>query len=119
MEFSMKKWFILALFFLATHVYASQMTNQPDKSFINWLEKSMQKYHIPGISIAVVQNYQIKWAQGFGLADIKNHKPVTPHVLFQAGSLSKPVTAMAALKAVEEGKLSLDQNINDVLTSWK
>ncbi len=119
MEVTMKKWFILGLFFLATNVYANQLFNPPDKSFVTWLEKGMQENHIPGVSIVVVQNYQIKWAQGFGMADIKNHKPITPHVLFQAASISKPVTAMAALRAVEEGKLSLDQNINTALTSWK
>jgi CubicO group peptidase (beta-lactamase class C family) len=79
----------------------------------------MQEHHIPGVSIAVVHDYQLQWAQGFGMADIKNNIPVTPDTLFQAASISKPVTAMAALKAVEEGKLSLDQNINEVLISWK
>jgi len=106
---------ILVLLFLTPNTYAGQ----PDPSFVTWLKRGMKKYHIPGVSIAVVRNYQIDWAQGFGMADIKNNTPVTPDVLFQAGSISKPVTAMAALNAVEEGKLSLDQNINDVLVSWK
>lgn len=111
----MKKLSILVLLFLATHIHAAE----PDPSFVKWLQQGMEKHHIPGVSIAVVKNYQIEWAQGFGMADVQNNKPVTPDVLFQAASISKPVTAMAALKAVEEGKLSLDQNINDVLTSWK
>jgi len=51
--------------------------------------------------------------------DIETGNPVTPATLFVAGSISKPVTIMGALRLVQEQKLSLDRNINDFLTSWK
>lgn len=91
----------------------------PDATFETWIKKGMQDNHFPGISIAVIENYKITWAKGFGLANIQKQTPVTIETLFQAASISKPVTAMAALKSVEAGKLTLDENINNKLTSWK
>ncbi|HEV2577030.1 MAG TPA: serine hydrolase [Acidobacteriaceae bacterium] len=78
----------------------------------------MQQLHIPGVSIAVVHHGVIEWARGYGIAAPDN-KPVTPETLFQAGSISKPVGAMATLHLVQEGKLSLDADVNTQLTSWK
>jgi CubicO group peptidase (beta-lactamase class C family) len=78
----------------------------------------MQQLHIPGVSIAVVHNGVIEWARGYGIAGPDN-KPVIPDTLFQAGSISKPVAAMGALHLVQEGKLSLDADVNTKLTSWK
>jgi CubicO group peptidase (beta-lactamase class C family) len=74
--------------------------------------------HVPGVSIAVIHNGAIEWAQGFGVAQLGG-APVTTETLFQAGSISKPVAAMATLHLVEEGKLSLDSDVNQALTSWK
>ena len=78
----------------------------------------MQQLHIPGVSVAVVHHGVIEWARGYGNATPDN-KPVTPETIFQAGSISKPVAAMAALHLVQEGKLSLDADVNTKLTSWK
>ena len=78
----------------------------------------MQQLHIQGVSIAVVHNGVIEWAHGYGIATPAG-APVTPGTLFQAGSISKPVAAMAALHLVQEGKLSLDADVNTKLTSWK
>lgn len=74
--------------------------------------------HVPGVSIAVIHDGAIEWAQGFGLAQMGG-APLTTQSLFQAGSISKPVAAMAALRLVEEGKLSLDSDVNQSLTSWR
>src|SRR5262249_61433351 len=60
-----------------------------------------------------------EWARGFGVVEAGVHKPITPDTLFQAGSISKPVAAMAALRLVEQGKLSLDEDVNLKLKSWK
>lgn len=82
------------------------------------LAEEMKRLHVPGVSVAVVRDGKIAWARGFGVAHA-NGPAVTARTLFQAASISKPVTAMAALKMVEEGKLGLDADINTVLTSWK
>lgn len=79
----------------------------------------MKALNVRGVSIAVINNYEIEWAKEYGFADFEAKRPVEITTLFQAGSISKPVAAVAAMKLVEEGKLALDENINAFLTSWK
>src|SRR2546423_1357605 len=83
------------------------------------LAKLMQLYKVPAISIAVIDNFQISWAKAYGVIEPSSTTPVTTKTLFQAGSISKPVAATAALYLVQEGKLSLDENVNDKLKTWK
>ena len=82
------------------------------------LAEEMAASHVPGVSIAVIHHGAIEWAQGFGVTRIGG-PPVTAATLFQAGSISKPVAALAALRLVQAGKLSLDADVNSVLKSWK
>lgn len=84
----------------------------------NILER-MKHYGVPGVSIAVFDKHRVRWAKGYGVMDAETKEPVTEKTLFVAGSISKPVAAMGALKLVEEGKIGLDTNINASLTSWK
>lgn len=84
----------------------------------NILER-MKRYQVPGVSIAVFKDYKIQWAKGYGVKDVETGEPVDASTLFVAGSISKPVAAMGALKLVQEKKLALDTNINTFLTSWK
>ena len=79
------------------------------------LKQVMEKYRVPGVSIAVIKDFAIHWAKGYGVADVTSGAPVTPDTMFQAASISKPVAAMAVLRAVQEGKFSLDQDINTIL----
>jgi CubicO group peptidase (beta-lactamase class C family) len=82
------------------------------------LADRMVALHVPGVSIAVIHDGRIEWARGFGVARIGG-SPVTPDTLFQAASISKPVAAMAVLRLVQSGKLSLDNDVNDYLKTWK
>ena len=83
------------------------------------ISERMKHYKVPGLSIAVIKDFKIEWARAYGLKDIESNEPVSTDTLFQAGSISKSVAAMVAMKKVEEGKISLDENINDKLVSWK
>ena len=83
------------------------------------LDELMQEFNVPGLSVAVVKNFDIHWAKGYGVADIETGAVVDIETLFQAASISKPVTAMAVLKAADDGIFSLDDDINTILTSWK
>lgn len=83
------------------------------------IEARMKHYHVPGVSIAVINNGKIEWVKSYGVMDEETKEPVTRETLFQAGSISKPVAAYAALKMVEEGKLDLNENVNTYLTTWK
>jgi CubicO group peptidase (beta-lactamase class C family) len=83
------------------------------------LHERMKQLNVPAVSIAVIENGKIVWARAYGVRDANTQAPATPDTLFQAASISKPVSAMAALKLVELGKLSLDEDLNKYLTSWK
>jgi CubicO group peptidase (beta-lactamase class C family) len=83
------------------------------------IEGMMKWFHVPGVSMAVVRDFQVQWAKTYGVADVATNAPVTSETRFQAASISKPVTAFAVLRAVDAGKLSLDENVNKYLKSWK
>lgn len=83
------------------------------------LEELMAHFGVPGVSIAVIQDFELHWAKGYGIADVETGATVNPETLFQAASISKPVNAMAFLRAAQEGKLSMDDDINTMLKSWK
>ena len=83
------------------------------------LIQRMADENVPGLSIAVLKNGEIVWAKGFGIANSKTKRPVNEHTLFQAGSISKPIGALAALKLVEQGKLSLDEDVNKYLKGYQ
>lgn len=83
------------------------------------LEDRMMYYRIPGVSIAVIYKYRIDWANAYGFKEAGSFEPVTIHSLFQAASLSQPVAALAALHSVEEGRLTLDSDVNEFLSSWE
>lgn len=82
------------------------------------LADRMKRLHIPGVSIAMIHDGHVEWARGFGAAAIDG-PPVTSEMLFQAGSISKPVTAAAVLSLVQAGKLDLDRDVNLYLKDWK
>lgn len=82
------------------------------------IAERMEHYGVPGMSIAVIHDYKIAWTKTYGHVDKEKSAPVTENTLFQAASISKPVSAYAALSLVEEGKLDLDKNVNQYLTSW-
>lgn len=79
----------------------------------------MQVHKIPGVSIAVINHGELEWTGGYGVLEVGSNQPVTTDTLFQACSISKPITAMAAMYLVQQGKLDLDGEINQKLLSWK
>ncbi len=83
------------------------------------LAARMAELKTPGVSVAVINGGVIEWAKGYGVTEAGGGNAVTPQILFQAASLSKPVAALAALRLVEQGKLALDEDVNARLTSWK
>jgi CubicO group peptidase (beta-lactamase class C family) len=91
--------------------------------FINdhtWnIDKRMTHYGVPGVSIAVIKDYKIHWIKHYGVTDKETGLAVDAKTLFQAGSISKPVAAYAALKYVELKKLALDEAVNNKLVEWK
>jgi CubicO group peptidase (beta-lactamase class C family) len=83
------------------------------------LQKLMELYKVPGLSVAVIDGYKIAWAKAYGVTESGTTTPVSARTLFQAGSISKPVAATGALYLVERGTLSLDEDVNKNLVTWK
>jgi CubicO group peptidase (beta-lactamase class C family) len=78
----------------------------------------LQQYHIRGLSIAVIRNYKIEWARGYGLMDTATKAPVNIQTLFQAGSISKSLNGVGLMKLVQDKKIDLYTDINEYLKSW-
>lgn len=83
------------------------------------LAELMEHFHVPGMSVAVIHDFAVHWAKGYGIADVETGAAVDTETMFQAASMSKPVAAMGSLKAVQDGLFGLDDDINSVLSSWQ
>jgi CubicO group peptidase (beta-lactamase class C family) len=84
------------------------------------LADRMRHYQVPGLSMAVVDKGQLVWAQAWGVAQAgETGQPMRPDTRLQAASISKAVSAVAALRLVEAGLLTLDVDINSQLRSWQ
>ena len=95
---------------------AVSISGQPQPK---WTIAERLKFHkVPGVSIAVIADGKLAWARGYGVV-AANGRAVDAQTLFQAASISKPVAAMVALRLVDEVKLSLDEDVNLKLRSWK
>jgi len=135
--------FAIALFFLLAGVFTSKgqankaypeeiqkKIDQVERNLVGWvqikdapllwtLEERMKFYNAYGVSIAVIKDYKIEWAKGYGWADNAEQRPVTTNTLFQAGSNSKSINAIGLLKLVMDKKLDLYADINNYLKTWK
>jgi CubicO group peptidase (beta-lactamase class C family) len=78
----------------------------------------MARQQIPGLSVAVAVDGSVRWSAGYGVADLENHVPARAETVYRWASVSKPVTAVAALQLAESGKLDLDAAIQTYVPSF-
>jgi serine beta-lactamase-like protein LACTB, mitochondrial len=101
---------LVSTLFCVPSLLAPQRNPPPEKRAA--MEKAVASFmsanSIPGLSIAVVLDGEPRWSRGFGMADLEDYSPVTSSTLFRLGSVSKPISATAALQLWERGKLDLD-----------
>ena len=111
----------LALLLLVCAVPASGARAQASRldSLDAYVRTQMARRHIRGLSLAIIQDGRIEAARAYGVVDDSTRAPVTTATLFQAGSISKPVSALAALHLVEAGRLLFDGDVNAQLKGWK
>ncbi|RYF90653.1 MAG: class A beta-lactamase-related serine hydrolase [Chitinophagaceae bacterium] len=83
------------------------------------LQQRMKAEGVNGVSIAVINNYQVEWVKAYGFADVASGKKVTNETLFQAASISKSLNALGLLKLAQLKKIDLDTDVNNYLHSWK
>ena len=93
--------------------FGVRLADQPD-SALDLLDR-MRAYHVPGVSIAIIDNNRVVFAKGYGVAEFDRPKPVDSTTLFLAGSISKPIFASGFLRVVEDRKLPLDADVNTLL----
>jgi CubicO group peptidase (beta-lactamase class C family) len=93
---------------------AEQATRLPPASIVR-IEAAIDAYmaanHVPGLSVALVIDGRPGWSRGFGLADVENAVPATARTAYRSASIGKTMTATAAMRLVEAGKLDLDADI--------
>ena len=84
-----------------------------------WLQEHvpalMREHHVPGVSIAIIQQGRVHWAQGFGVSDVRGQQPVTADTVFEACSMSKPILALSVLQLLQQGRLDLDTPLTTYL----
>ena len=89
------------------------------KEYITWFaKKEMEKNQVVGLSIALVDDQEIVWAEGFGYADLKNEKPATAETVYRIASISKLFTVMAALQLAEQGRIDIDRPLKTYLPEF-
>ncbi len=77
-----------------------------------YIRQQMDRYHVPGLALAVVQGGRVVKLQGYGRASVEHDVPTTVNSVFEIGSISKQMTAAAILLLVEEEQVDLDASIH-------
>ncbi|MGE7884132.1 serine hydrolase domain-containing protein [Bacillus sp. NPDC094077] len=110
----------------STKVARAQSNILADRSIENFKKKMdeqvpkwQENYDVPGVAIGVVHNGRIAYTLNYGYADKKKRKEVKDNTLFQAGSVSKSLTAWGVLHLADKGLLSLDDPVGKYLNKWK
>jgi len=83
------------------------------------LSARMQHYQVPGVGIAVINNGRIEWAKGYGVTEADGSRAVSPDTVFQACSVSKPVSVTGIMLLAQSGAIDISRNVNDYLRSWR
>ena len=116
-----KSFISILLFCLNINLYSSAKPDE-DKIPAQSLEELQQKLeavlkesHVPGMSVALVRKDGPEWVAALGVADVANQRAATAETLFRIGSTSKAFAALAILKLVEEGKVSLEDPVHQLV----
>lgn len=89
------------------------------RKYLAWLvDREMAENEITGLSIALIDDQQVIWQQGFGYADLENKIAATPDTVYRAGSIAKIFTAAAAMQLADQGKLDIDQPLTTALPEF-
>src|SRR5262245_32637952 len=116
----MHKSFLLSCCFVL-FVAAAQAAapTKPFASLDSFVPAQLQKWKLPGLAIAVVQNGKVVYSNGFGLRDVKQNLPVTTSTLFAIGSVSKSFTSLSMGILNDEGKLDWDKPVREYIPEFQ
>lgn len=89
------------------------------RQYVSWLiEKEMRRHDVEGLSIALVDDQRVVWAQGFGYADVANQVPASAETVYRIGSVSKLFTVTAVMQLAEQGKIDIDRPLQAYLPKF-
>lgn len=83
------------------------------------IAERMKHYRVPGLMLAIIDHGEIVFVKSYGVKDNQSKESIDNNTIFQAASISKPITAIGALSLVDRGVLNLDTDVNHFLKSWK
>jgi len=111
---------VLVLFATAPWLYSQEtkLSEEKRQQIENAVSSFLTSTHVPGVSVAIVENGQYEWGTGFGFADLEDHAPASEHTLFRLASISKSLTATAAMQLWERGQLDLDAPVQKYCPSF-
>src|SRR5436853_3869375 len=89
---------VLVLGAIFAHSEEPQLSPEKRAPIEAAVAKFLTSTHVPGVSVAIVENGEYEWAAGFGLADLENNVPASEHTLYRLASISKSLTATAAMR---------------------
>ena len=117
---------VIALLLMVVITGCSRSGNGTDYSQLEFQERLdqripdwMDRYEVPGVTIALINNGEIVWANAYGFADVSHQVRMTPETVCRVESISKSVTARGVMKLVEMGKIQLDDPVYLHLKSWE
>ena len=110
---------IIGLLIALTSLYGQAATDHSKfESLSNEIKKIVKQTKAVGVSVALIDNYQVVWAKGFGVTELNTSDSVTTETVFQVASITKSVTALTVMKKVQEGSISLTKDVDKQLISW-
>lgn len=118
MNILLKSIVLLILVSVAQKVVCQNIKPQPEQASLkldSFINRSMESSGLVGLGAAIIIDKKVVWAKGYGYADKENKKPFTPNTIMNIASISKTITGVCLMKAVEDKKLSLDDDINKYL----
>lgn len=116
MKFSTVFPFILLFTVITQTLNAQSNTSMQSLGSVDsFIQQTMRKTGIVGLGAAIIVDKKIVWSNAYGFADLENEKPFLTSTIMNIGSVAKNFTGVCLMKAVEEKKLSLDEDINRYL----
>jgi serine beta-lactamase-like protein LACTB, mitochondrial len=97
---------------------AAELTPDTIAQIEQAISTEMSRSTIPGVTVAIGSGSEVVWSNAYGLADLENTVPMTRHTVIRLASISKPITAVAILQLVEQGKLQLDAPIQQYVPQF-
>lgn len=111
---------LVAFLVIAMVPVVAEASGDADQRFVaveSGIEEAMVSRGVLGVTVAIIDDFEVVYARGFGFAE--PGRPVGTDTLFQAASLSKPMSAVVAAAAAEEGLVDLEADVGGMLTSWQ